>query len=240
MAQKILPDEYELAQLVPGPSSVTWRVTSDLRLLGAAGYALILQVSHPTVGAGVSQYSSFQADPWGRLFRTLDYVNGTVYGGPRMAGDIGRRVRGVHRSIRGVNASGERYHALEPEAFAWVHATLAASIVGSSARLATPLNVDEREQFWREWRAVGRLVGVRDRDLPEDWVDFEAYFDRMVLHQLEDTTAVHEVLDSLDGPAPPPLPGPLPHLWPVLRWPVAQHLRLLTAGLLPPVLRQRT
>jgi uncharacterized protein (DUF2236 family) len=50
---------------------------------------------------------------------------------------------------------------------------------------------------------------------------------------------VHEVLDSLDGPAPPPLPGPLPHLWPVLRWPMAQHLRLLTAGLLPPVLRQR-
>jgi uncharacterized protein (DUF2236 family) len=43
-----------------------------VRLFTAAGDALLLQVSHPTVGAGVSEYSDFKADPWGRLFRTLD------------------------------------------------------------------------------------------------------------------------------------------------------------------------
>jgi uncharacterized protein (DUF2236 family) len=183
MTQRVLPDAEEFAQLAPGPGSVTWRAAGDVRLLSAAGYALVLQVAHPTVGAGVSQHSSFRNDPWGRLLRTLDYVNGTVYGGPELAGAIGRRVRGLHRSIRGVKDGGGRYHALEPAAFAWVHATLAASIVHSSAQLARPLGAEERERFWSEWRAVGRLVGVRDRDLPDDWAGFEAYFDYMIRHE---------------------------------------------------------
>jgi uncharacterized protein (DUF2236 family) len=236
---KVLPDEHELAALAPGPDSVTWRVAGDLRLLGAAGYALVLQVAHPTVGAGVSDYSSFRDDPWGRLMRTLDYVNGTVYGGPEMAGEIGRRVRGVHRTIKGVKPTGERYHALEPDAFAWVHATLAASIADASVRLGRGLTVAEREQFWGEWRAVGRLVGVRDRDLPEDWGAFEEYFVWMVLNVLEDQPAVHEVLDALGSATPPPLPGLALPLWPMVRWPLGQQLRLLTIGLMPNVLRER-
>jgi uncharacterized protein (DUF2236 family) len=237
MPQKILPDESELVGLAPGPTSVTWRVAGDVRLLAGAGYALVLQVAHPTVGAGVTQFSSFRSDPWGRLLRTLDYLNGTVYGGPQIAGEIGRRVRGVHRSIKGVKASGESYHALEPQAFAWVHATLAAAIVHASDRFGRALSADDCDQFWREWRGVGRLVGVRDRDLPEDWAGFQGYFEHVVVHELEDHTAVHDLLDSF-GASPPP-PGLASWLWPAVRWPMAQHLRLTTVGLLPAVLRRR-
>jgi uncharacterized protein (DUF2236 family) len=88
LTETILPSEEELPALVPPPGSITWRKAGDVRLMGSAGYALLLQVAHPTVGAGVAQFSHFQSDPWGRLSRTLDYVNGTIYGGPESAGEI--------------------------------------------------------------------------------------------------------------------------------------------------------
>src|SRR5215203_4705573 len=86
----ILPAPDEFAELVPARDSPVWRYASDIRLVAAAGYALLLQVAHPVVGAGVAEHSNFQEDPWGRLHRTLDYVNGTIYGGPQLAGEIGR------------------------------------------------------------------------------------------------------------------------------------------------------
>lgn len=239
MSPSILPTEEELADLVPAKGSVTWRLAGDARLLGGAGYALALQVAHPTVGAGVAQYSAFAVDPWGRLLRTLDYVNGTIYGGPKLAGAIGKRVREVHRTIKGTNADGEKYHALEPEAFAWVHATLASSIFETGRRFGHTMTRDEREIFWQEWRRLGRLVGVRDRDLPEDWRSFEVYFDRMVRDTLQDHPTVHEVFDLLEQPSAPPVPGLPEPLWNVIRKPVAAQVKLASVGLMPPILRDR-
>ena len=142
----ILPAPDEVTDLVPRPGSVTWRIAGDGRLMAGAGFALLLQVSHPVVGAGVAEHSDFRNDPWGRLWRTLDYVNLSVFGGPEAAAEIGRRTREMHKRIKGVRPDGERYHALDPEAFAWVHATLAHSILRShqlfgrrgSARSSTP------------------------------------------------------------------------------------------------------
>src|SRR6476619_3711573 len=104
----VLPDREEWPALAPTAGSPVWRAFNDVRLLSTAGYALLLQVSHPTVGHGVHQYSSFAKDPWGRLLRTLDYVHGTIYGGPELAGTIGARVRGMHRDIKGERPDGER------------------------------------------------------------------------------------------------------------------------------------
>lgn len=238
MSPSVLPSEEEFAALVPARGSITWQLAGDLRLLGGAGYALLLQVAHPTVGAGVGQYSGFAQDPWGRLFRTLDYVNGSIYGGPEMAGEIGRRVRNVHKTIKGTTSDGRRYHALEPEAFAWVHATLAESIIRNHALFGRDITRDERERFWQEWKALGRFIGVRDRDLPDDWAGFRLYFDRMCSDVLEDHVTVHEVLDTLAKPGAPPVPVPQ-GVWNALRVPLSRQLHLITVGLLPPVLREK-
>jgi uncharacterized protein (DUF2236 family) len=235
----VLPSPEEIPLLVPQPGGPVWRAANDIRTMSTAGYALILQVAHPTVGAGVGQHSNFAADPWGRLLRTLDYVNGTIYGGPDLAAEIGRRVRGMHRTIKGVRPDGERYHALEPDAYAWVHATLASAVVDGHRRFGRPMRHHQKEAFWAEWRRLGRLIGVRDRDLPETWRGFRNYFDRTVEHELEDNPTVHEVLDALDRPASPPLTGVSAALWSVARGPIARQMRMTTIGMLPPVLRER-
>jgi uncharacterized protein (DUF2236 family) len=235
----ILPSPAEYAELAPSPGSPVWRAFNDVRLLHTSGYATLLQVAHPTVGHGVHQYSSFVKDPWGRLLRTLDYVHGTIYGGPQLAGEIGVRVRDMHKTIKGTKGDGSRYSAMEPDAFAWVHATLAHSIFEGYRVFVTPMSAQEKEAFWREWLGVGRLIGVRYRDLPETAAGFEEYFESVIDDELEWTPAIPEVLDTLGGSPPPNVPGMRPGLWRMLRVPMGYQLRVATIGLLPERLRER-
>jgi uncharacterized protein (DUF2236 family) len=234
-----MPPPEQWPALVPEPGSITWRRASDARMFVAAGYALLLQVSHPTVGAGVSEHSQFQREPWGRLLRTLDYTYTMVYGGPQAAGEMGRRLRAFHRHIRGVTREGHRYHALEPGAYAWVHATLAEAIVCAHARFGAHFSGAEREEFWAQWRALGRLLGIPGGDLPGDWRGFEAYRDEMVALTLRRTPAVDEVLAALARPTPPSLPALCEPVWALARLPLGHVLELTTVGLLAPQLRGR-
>lgn len=236
---RVMPTDEEMPGLVPRPGSIVWRAAGDSRLLPTAGYALLLQVAHPTVGAGVAEHSNFAADPWGRLLRTLDYVHGSIYGGPRLAGQIGRRVRAMHTSIKGVRPDGTAYHALEPDAYAWVHATLAVAMIDGHRTLGAALGPQDQADFWRDWLKLGRLVGVRERDLPADWIDVPDYFQAVVDGVLEDTETVHVVLDSLARPLAPPVPALPPVLWAAMRAPAGRHVQLMTKGLLPPELRER-
>ncbi|HSZ03942.1 MAG TPA: oxygenase MpaB family protein [Solirubrobacteraceae bacterium] len=226
---------------MPGIHSrtITWRRAGDARVLIAAGYALLLQVSHPTVGAGVSEHSQFQRDPWGRLLRTLDYACTIVYASPRAAGEMGGRIRSFHKQIKGTRPDGVRYHALEPAAYAWVHATLAEGIVAAHERFGRPFSDEQREQLWAEWRSLGRLLGIRDGDLPEGWQGFRGYVAGMVGRELQHTAAVDEVLTALARPAPPALSTLYRPLWPVVRMPLGHFVGLTTTGLLPPALRAR-
>ena len=237
-SSNVLPTLEEARSLVPRPGGHVWRLAGDARNLSTAGYAVLLQVAHPTVGAGVGEYSGFIDDPWGRLLRTLDYVHGSIYGGAELAWEIGGRVREIHKSIKGTKPDGERYHALEPRAYAWVHATLASGLVEGSRIFGTPLRGGEHQEFWEEWMRLGRLIGVRERDLPERWSDFGAYFDEMVEQDLEDNPTVHLVLESLMKPAPM-MAGMPPWLWAALRMPMAAQLRLTTLGMLGPRVRDK-
>ena len=230
------PDEY--AALAPTPGSPVYRAFNDVRIGPAAGYAVLLQVAHPTVGWGVHQYSSFTRDPWGRLLRTLDYVHGTISGGPEMAGTIGARVRAMHRTIKGERGDGVRYSAMEPDAFAWVHATLALSAFEGHRRFARPLNERERQDLWTQWRDVGRLVGVRYRDLPETIAGFDAYIDEMFATTLTWTPAIDEVMATprISGSPHPAIPAAV---WKTLALFGAQQFRIMTTGMLTPDLRER-
>jgi uncharacterized protein (DUF2236 family) len=235
----IMPTDEELDEIILGPDSQVWRRFGDIRLFFAAGYALLLQVSHPTVGSGVRDHSTFEQDPWGRLLRTTDYLFLLVYGG-REAAAMGRRLRGLHKAIKGTNADGSAYHALEPEAYAWVHATLIEGAIAAHRRFVGPLAAGEAERFYAEYLPLGRLVGVRPGDLPADWAGFRDYFETMIADRLERHETVDRVLSTLTTPGPPPsVPAVVQRFWRLLRVPPGEALRVSTLGLLPPVLRDR-
>jgi uncharacterized protein (DUF2236 family) len=234
-----LPAPEEIPALLPPPGSVVWRYAGDVRLLPVGAYAIVLQVADLTVGAGVSEHSEFRADPWGRLLRTLDYSYTMTYGGPDAAAAMGARIREMHRRIKGLRPDGERYHALEPGAYAWVHATLAHAIVAGHSLLGRPMPSSLVERFYDEWRRLGRLVGVRERDLPEGWGEFGDYFRQTCAERLQRTAAVDEVLDALADPVGPALPLLRGPAWRVLRVPAVHQIGLITGGLLGPDLRMR-
>ncbi len=233
----MFPTGQELDRRLLGPDSVAWRATSDLRLTFAMLYPLLLQVAHPTVDAGVTDYSDFDRNLWDRLLRTMDYVSMLVYGG-RDAAAAGRRLRKLHKRFRGRRADGTRYSALEPQAYAWVHATLLDTYVRGHAHFGTPMSPADTERFYGEYRGLGRVIGVRDRDLPATWSQFCAYFRRTARTTLTRTDSIERVLDTIghaDAP-PTPISG---RLWPALKVPIRRAVWLGGVGLLEPAVRRR-
>jgi uncharacterized protein (DUF2236 family) len=233
----ILPNPDEATELVLGPDSLAWRKLGDPRYFFGAGYALMLQVAHPTVGSGVRDHSNFQEDPWGRLMRTTDYLYLLVYGGDA-APPMGRRLREMHKSIKGVNPDGTRYHALEPEAYAWVHATLIEASFAAGERFVGQTTAAERDRLYAEYMPLGRLVGVRPGDLPETRAEFHDYVETTIAERLVRHETVDVLLSLLGRPAPPGLPV-IDQLWPLLRVAPSRALKTATLGLLPPLLRER-
>jgi uncharacterized protein (DUF2236 family) len=233
----LFPSEQEIPDLLVGPESVTWRFSSDARLYFVMLYPLLLQVAHPVVGAGVRDYSDFEQRPWNRLLRTIDYVTVLVYGGEDAAA-MGRRLRNLHKGFKGTREDGRPYYALEPEAYAWVHATLLETYIAGHAQFGRPMRPDQIDRFYREYTGLGRLIGVRQHDLPQSYRDFKQYFDRTCAEELVRTTSVDRVINATQGDVPPPLPIPRP-IWNVARIPARRTLYLGGVGMLAPALRER-
>ena len=227
--------------LVPGARSILRRRLSDPRAgLGAAGYALALQVAHPTIAGGVRDHSTFSADPWGRFFRTADYVLLLGYGNGATVGALADNLRATHGSIHGTDPHGHRYHALEPAAYAWVHATIGGAIVRAHGFMGTSWRASEKEDFWSEWLAMGDLLGVHRGQLPEAWSGVRDYFGHMINDVLEDNDVVQSLRRTArfaaGGTPFAWLPSPV---WAAAGVPLAPLLYFLGTGMLPPVLRER-
>ncbi len=159
-----------------GPDSEAWRLNREaMLLLGAGPRALLMQIAHPAVAAGVDDHSDFRADPWRRLQGTLRSLLTIVYGSaPEARAEI-RRLNALHRAI-----TGRGYAARDPELSLWVHATLVdATIVANDAWLG-PVSPERRAAFYAETRPVGRAFGVPEAMLPADLAAFEGYLERML------------------------------------------------------------
>lgn len=157
-----------------GPQSEAWRLNREaMLLLGAGPRALLMQIAHPAVAAGVDQHSDFRADPWRRLAATLRSYLTIVYGTTTAARSEIRRLNELHRGM-----TGPGYTARDPELSLWVHATLVDSTIVSYDAWLEPLSRARRARFYEETRLIGRAFGVPDRLLPADLAGFEAYLAR--------------------------------------------------------------
>jgi uncharacterized protein (DUF2236 family) len=227
-----------------GPDSLLWRYAGDTRIAFLGGTIGLLQLMHPAIGAGVMEHSDFFGDPFDRVFRSLPAILGAVYDGPEAVA-TGRWVRDQHTSIKGVDADGRRYHALDPATYWWAHATfqfMAEQVVDRfDDRRLTPA---EREQLYQEGVTWYRRYGVSERVVPADRAAFQQEWDRVCAEVLEMNDAAAFVLRMLDKPLRLELPRPLGVLNPVLRrGPVARLVavpaRISAIGGLPPVVRER-
>jgi uncharacterized protein (DUF2236 family) len=221
-----------------GPDSETWRHVLDWRLLLGSGRALLLQVAHPTVGAGVAQYSDFQSRPWQRLERTIDSLMLMNYGGTETVTEA-KRLRELHRDIKGIDHHGQRYHALNPEAYTWVHATLFEASLDLNATFGTPLSLPQQQRLFREWRELGEVLGLKPHHMPADLPEFFEYFNDMLDGTLEDNKTVREVLASIADRRPQRPPGMPEVAWRAIGPVSSAVLTTVTIGTLPPVLRDR-
>ena len=190
-----------------GPASVAWRLDREAALLlGAGPRALLLQLAHPAVAAGVAEHSDFRRDPWRRLDGTLRSYLRIVYGSTPAARAEIRRLNTLHRGIQGAG-----YTARDPALSLWVHATLIDSTLAANAAWAGPLPPADAERFYAEMRPIGAAFGIPDADNPADLAGFRAYVDRMLgpdgpVHV--DATA----RDLAEAILHPPLPGVLARL----------------------------
>ncbi|WP_017615076.1 oxygenase MpaB family protein [Nocardiopsis salina] len=222
----------------PRPGGAVWRRFGDVRSLLMGPQILLLQVAHPVVGAGVSEHSTFRQHPWRRLWRTLVSLSTVVYGGQDAAVAEARRLRGGHASIRGVDVAGRRYHALDPEAYHWVHATLVQGPVDAHRLFGPGLDRGELDAYHAGMRDVGRVWGLAESHMPPDRDAFAAYYDRTVHERLEHTRAVDDLVWALAHPVRPAACVPNT-LWEPVGVLLARPVLLVTVGALPPVLRER-
>jgi uncharacterized protein (DUF2236 family) len=241
------PSDLGAGRIELGPDSLLWRWAGDSRIAFMGATIGLLQLMHPAIGAGVLEHSDFFGDPYGRVFRSLPRILGAVYDGPA-ATATGREVRDFHRSIKGTDDRGRRYHALDPETFWWAHATfqyMAEQVADRFDRHR--LTPDEREQLYQEGIEWFRRYGVSDRSVPPDRDAFQEKWDHCCAEVLDLNPAADWVLESLRRPvlsAEPLLPPQLALLRPLARTALARHsvfrvVRLCAFGGLPPVVRER-
>ncbi|WP_019812050.1 oxygenase MpaB family protein, partial [Saccharomonospora halophila] len=226
------------AESLPGPGSVSWRRFGVAPGVFLAGTGLLLQVAHPVVGAGVRDHSEFRRRPWKRAWDTHLSTLRFLYGMGGGADVEGRRLVDVHRDIKGVDDAGRRYHALNPAAYAWVHLTLARYLADTADTFGPPMDADERETMWAEFRAIGFALGLKSHHMAATWAEAEEVFDRTVRETLEANDSTTDVLRALTHPARPTRMLPEP-LWRAAIRPAGRLVRFTTVGALPPVLRQR-
>lgn len=214
-----------------GPSSEAWRLDREaMLLLGAGPRALLLQLAHPSVAAGVAEHSDFRRDPWRRLDGTLRSYLRIIYGSSAAAlAEIGR-LDALHRRVVGPG-----YTARDPALSLWVHATLVDSTMVAYDAWIEPLSRDRGARFYAETLPLGRAFGIPEASLPGDLEAFEAYLDA----QLAADGPVHPgdiARELAEAILHPPLPGVLgllpvpPRVYDWTLWPAL--------GLLPSAVRE--
>ena len=134
------------------------------------GAAVLLQVAHPLVAAGVAEHSNYQRHLWTRLMRTLRALYLITYGTREEADAVGETVRAVHARVRGETAvalgrfpAGTPYSASDPELMLWVHATLVATSLSAYQRYEGALARDDQERYYE--RDDGRRADLRHAGL---------------------------------------------------------------------------
>ena len=204
--------------LFPDDAIVRTVNRENVLLLGG-GRALLMQLAHPKVAAGVDGHSDFRKRPMQRLRRTVRMTMAIIFGDKETALAAARAVNQTHGHVRG-----DGYRALDPELLLWVHATLVDSALVTYETFVKPLSAREREDFYQESKVAGALLGIPAETFPSSYLDFSDYIAAMVARgDVRVGSLARELGRFVLRPRLRLLPGP-----------ALIPFEVVTAGLLPP------
>ncbi|HZU06682.1 MAG TPA: oxygenase MpaB family protein [Chloroflexota bacterium] len=220
-----------------GPGSMAWRINGEVVGLLGWGRAILLQLAHPLVAAGVADHSRFAREPRGRLRRlrhTLDAMLTLTYGSPAEVAAVAQHINATHDRVHGVLReavgpfpAGTPYTAHDPHLLRWVHATFVDSALRVYQLYVRPLSRAEQDQYCAEAATSGPLLGMPPGYLPASAAALEAYLAAMLA---SGEIVVGETARALARALLAPLSPPLR--------PLEAFLYLPMVGLLPPAIRE--
>jgi uncharacterized protein (DUF2236 family) len=153
----------------------------------AGARALLMQAAHPIAFAGFFAHSGALEEPYERLNRTAAVIREIVFGSRAGADAATRRVRAMHRRVRGTTRetvgnfpAGTAYAADDPELLLWILACLVDSCMWFYQRYVRTLSRDERDRYWQDYRIIGQLFGLAHADSPATIEDFDRYMKGML------------------------------------------------------------
>ncbi len=202
--------------------SITRRINRENILLLGGGRALLMQLAHPLVAAGVDAHTDFRTHPIRRLRRTVRMTMAIVFGERETALAAARAVNQAHAHVRGPG-----YRALDPDLLLWVHATLVDSALITYETFVKQLTSSERDDFYAESKVLGELLGIPPDRFPATLSDFDAYVSRMIFEgPVRVTDRARDLARLVLRPPIRLLPGP-----------VMIPFEVITSGLLPASIR---
>ncbi|MEZ5316980.1 MAG: oxygenase MpaB family protein [Vicinamibacterales bacterium] len=170
------------------PAMTPLRVNAERVVLFGWSRAILLQLAHPLVAAGVAEHSTFRGGPFAaarRLHETVHAMLALTFGPPEVrdaaiAGilTIHRRVHGRLRADVGPYPAGTPYSAEDPALVRWVHLTLLDSVIRAADLLVSPMDEAARDTYCREAAWVALALGARAADIPTRWADVHAAVER--------------------------------------------------------------
>jgi uncharacterized protein (DUF2236 family) len=167
------------------PNLISRQINAERFVLLAWTRAVLLQLAHPLIAAGVYDHSGFRTTPFAALKRLRHTVQAMLT--LTFGDDFGRartieRVRAVHKRVHGTlpvgvgpYPAGTPYSAEDPALVLWVHATLIDSIASFYELVAGPLSPEERNAFCAEAAPVAAALGAPNRRIPLSWHELQTY-----------------------------------------------------------------
>jgi uncharacterized protein (DUF2236 family) len=227
-----LSDAHSLPEPVVGR-----RINREAVVVLGWGRAVLMQLAHPLVAAGVGEYSQFSrgAGSFVRRARgTIGAMLTITFGTPAEAQEaidhinaIHDRVNGTLRETVGPFPAGTPYSAHDPRLLLWVHATLIESMVLTYEQLVGPLSIDDKDRYVVEASFTTERLGVSRDQQPATYAELDDYLARRyasgeIVVGSDARRVAAELLSPPMGPAAPAF----------------RVTRLITIGLLPPFLRE--
>ena len=175
--------------MTPRVTSITWRVNAERIVLLGWARAILLQLAHPLVAAGVFDHSGFRGTPYAaasRLYHTVHAMLSLTFGDEAARQRTLDGIRAIHRRVNGVLTettgrcpAGTTYSAEDPSLVLWVHATLIESVLMVYEKLVAPLSPAERDEYCAEAFPIAVALLAREDDVPRTWIELRRYLDRM-------------------------------------------------------------